>query len=155
MIGSSHATQVEAIESAYETRGTVRWGYFVVGLFLLLFGGWASTMKLSTAAIAPGMVGVEGQKKQIQHLNGGIVKVIHVRNGDQVESGQVLVTLDTLINQSRHNTLANERLQLTAELARWQAVYEILPAINTRHGWQPSRCGIVSGRYSSSKMRFW
>ena len=129
MIGSSHATQVQAIESAYETRGTVRWGYIVVGLFLLLFGGWASTMKLSTAAIAPGMVGVEGQKKQIQHLNGGIVKVIHVRNGDQVESGQVLVTLDTLINQSRHNTLANERLQLTAELARWQAVYEILPAI--------------------------
>ncbi len=129
MIGSSHATQVQAIESAYETRGTVRWGYIVVGLFLLLFGGWASTMSLSTAAIAPGIVGVEGQKKQVQHLNGGIVEVIHVKNGDQVEAGQVLVTLDTLINQSRHNTLTNERLQLTAELARWQAVYKMLPVI--------------------------
>ncbi len=129
MTGSSFATQVQAVESAYETRGTVRWGYGVIGLFLLFFVGWASTMSLSTAAIAPGMVGVKGQKKQIQHLNGGIVEVIHVRNGDQVEAGQVLVTLDSLNNRSRHNTLSNERLQLTTELARWQAVYETLPAI--------------------------
>ncbi len=129
MIGSKFDTRVQAIESAYETRGIVRWGYTVVGLFLLLFVGWASTMSLSTAAIAPGMVGVEGQKKQVQHLNGGIVEVIHVRNGDQVEAGQVLVTLDTLNNQSRHNTLTNERLQLAAELARWQAVYKTLPTI--------------------------
>ena len=129
MIGSTFATQVQAIESACETRSIVRGGYLVIGLFLLMFVVWGSTMSLSSAAIAPGMVGVQGQKKQVQHLNGGIVKVIHVRNGDQVEAGQVLVTLDTLLNQSRHNTLANERLQLTAELARWQAVYEILPSI--------------------------
>ncbi|WP_157736002.1 HlyD family type I secretion periplasmic adaptor subunit [Granulosicoccus antarcticus] len=123
-------TKVQAVESASDTRGIVRWGYVVISLFLFLFVVWASTMSLSTAAIAPGMVGVEGQKKQVQHLNGGIVEVIHVRNGDQVEVGQVLVTLDSFSNQSRHNTLSNERLQLSAELARWEAVYEMLPAID-------------------------
>ena len=129
MTGSNFSTQVQAVESACDTRGTVRWGYGVIGLFLLLFVVWASTMSLSTAAIAPGMVGVKGQKKQVQHLNGGIVEVIHVRNGDQVEAGQVLVTLDSLNNRSRHNTLSNERLQLTTELARWRAVYETLSTI--------------------------
>ncbi|MGQ7844750.1 HlyD family type I secretion periplasmic adaptor subunit [Granulosicoccus sp. 3-233] len=129
MARQSHATQVQAVESACDTRGIVRGGYMVIGMFLLLFVVWASTMSLSTAAIAPGMVGVEGQKKQVQHLNGGVVEVIHVRNGDQVEEGQVLVTLDSLTNRSRLNTLENERIQLAAELARWQAVYDSLPEI--------------------------
>lgn len=129
MSRNTFSTQVQAVESACETRGIVRGGYGIIGLFLLLFVGWASTMSLSTAAIAPGMVGVKGQKKQVQHLAGGVVEVIHVRNGDQVEAGQVLVTLDSLTNRSRHNTLSNERLQLSAELARWQAVYESSPDI--------------------------
>ena len=50
---------------------------------------------LESAAIGLGTVQVEGNKKAVQHLEGGIVSEILVENGDYVTVGQALVQLDT------------------------------------------------------------
>ncbi len=70
-----------------------------LGLLVVLstFGGlsvWAALAPLSSAALAPGVITVETYRKTVQHLEGGIVKVIHVRDGESVAKDQVLVTLD-------------------------------------------------------------
>jgi epimerase transport system membrane fusion protein len=58
------------------------------------FIGWAAVAPLSSAALASGMIAVENYRKTIQHLEGGIVKTIRVRDGDSVVKEQILLTLD-------------------------------------------------------------
>jgi len=69
-------------------------GFAVLLLAFVGFGGWAAVAKLGSAAVAPGMVTVESYRKTIQHLEGGIIKEIRVRDGDTVTEGQVLVRLE-------------------------------------------------------------
>jgi HlyD family secretion protein len=71
----------------------IRFGNLViVGLCagLLLF----SLINIAGAVVAPGSVSVEGNYKTIQHLDGGIISKILVKNGDRVRSGDILVRLD-------------------------------------------------------------
>ncbi len=69
-------------------------GFAIIGVLFGGFGTWASIAELSSAAIAPGVVAVQSSTKTIQHLEGGIVKEILVRDGDYVEAGEVLIRLD-------------------------------------------------------------
>ena len=78
-------------------------------------------MPLSSAAIAPGVVGVAGQKKSIQHLEGGIVKKILVRDGDLVSAGQPLVELSDVSARASYEDLNIRLIQAKAELLRWHA----------------------------------
>lgn len=67
-------------------------------LFLFLvfgvFGLWSAFAPLDGAALAPGVVTVRSYKKAVQHLEGGIVTDILVRNGDRIEAGEPLLILD-------------------------------------------------------------
>ncbi len=70
-----------------------------MGLLILLaavggFGLWASLAPIDSAAVAPGLVAVEFNRKTVQHLEGGIVRDILVREGDRVAPGDLLVRLD-------------------------------------------------------------
>lgn len=69
-------------------------GIVVVVLTFGVFGVWAGFAPLQSAALAPGVVSVKGSRKNIEHLEGGIVKDILVKDGDVVQAGQVLVRLD-------------------------------------------------------------
>ncbi len=69
-------------------------GTAVILLFFVVFGGWAALAPLKSAAIAPGVVAVESNRKTIKHLEGGIVAEIMVRDGDVVKAGQTLIRLD-------------------------------------------------------------
>ena len=71
-----------------------RAGYLLVVIFLVVVGGWTACAPLESAALAPGLVQVEGKRKPIQHLEGGIVARILVSNGDSVAPNQPLVILD-------------------------------------------------------------
>ena len=75
-------------------RVAIALGIFVIVAFFGVFGVWAALAPLSTAAIAMGEVAVESKRKTVQHLEGGIVEQILVRDGDRVAAGQVLITLD-------------------------------------------------------------
>ncbi|AWN41731.1 HlyD family type I secretion periplasmic adaptor subunit [Methylobacterium durans] len=75
-------------------RRPVLLAYLVI---LIAFGGgagWAAFAKLESAAIASGVVMSQSNKKTVQHLEGGIVREILVRDGDQVQEGQTLLRLD-------------------------------------------------------------
>lgn len=69
-------------------------GVLIVVVALGGFGTWAALAPLSSAAHAPGVVTVESYRKTIQHLEGGIVKEIAVRDGQFVEKDQPLITLE-------------------------------------------------------------
>lgn len=63
---------------------------------LLVLGAliWASVSSLDEVAIAEGEIVPQGQVRVVQHLEGGIVKLLHVDEGQPVKVGQPLVELD-------------------------------------------------------------
>ena len=86
------------------------------------FGTWAAVAPLASAVIAPGFVKVDSNRKKVQHLEGGTVKDLQVRDGDRVEQGQVLVRLDETrakasmaILQSRYDNARAIKARLLAE----------------------------------------
>lgn len=83
-------------------RPTILVGMLVMFILFGVIGLWAALAPLSTGAIAPGRVISESSSKTIQHLEGGIVKEILVKEGDKVKEGQVLVRLDNVSAKSRN-----------------------------------------------------
>ncbi|MBP7000900.1 HlyD family type I secretion periplasmic adaptor subunit [Amaricoccus sp.] len=81
-------------ESHWNVRGFLVLGYAT--LFALLGGlvFWGMLTSISGAVIAHGFVEVEGNRQVVQHLTGGVIAAIHVRDGDEVQAGQVLVELE-------------------------------------------------------------
>ncbi|TDQ34364.1 HlyD family type I secretion periplasmic adaptor subunit [Phyllobacterium brassicacearum] len=78
--------------------------FAIVGIFIVGFGTWASYAPLESAAIAGGAIEAETSRKTIQHLEGGIIGRILVKDGDDVTVGQPLIRLDDMRAQA--NVLA-------------------------------------------------
>ncbi len=89
-------------------------GWLVILLGLVGFTLWASFAPLDAGVTAPGTIVVDTQRQRVQHLSGGIVAEILVRDGDPVEQGQVLVRLDRTTPQAE---LAIVRAKLLSALA--------------------------------------
>ena len=109
-------------------------GPFLFGLAMLalMIGGgglWASVVPLSSGAVAPGVVVPEGQRRTVQHYEGGLVRALVVREGDQVETGAPLVILTDARRDAEREALAASRLALLAEKARLDAEASGAPAI--------------------------
>ncbi len=98
-------------------------GLFVVASFV---GGsvyWATASQLDGAVVAPATLVVEGNRKTVEHLDGGIVRAIAVKNGDLVEAGQTLLELDSTdlgvdldVIKSQLGDLMVRRARLLAQL---------------------------------------
>src|SRR3981189_885086 len=78
-------------------------------------GGWATTTQLAGAVIAPGTIVVESSVKKVQHPAGGVVGEILVKEGSEVEAGQIVLRLDDTVTRS---TLGVVRSQLDELMAR-------------------------------------
>ncbi|MER8809929.1 HlyD family type I secretion periplasmic adaptor subunit [Mesorhizobium australicum] len=98
-----------------------RAGYGSVAVFLLGFGFWAATAPIGGATIAPGVVAAAGQNVMIQHLEGGVVSSIKVREGDRVLRGQALIVLDPTVAQSQLNRVLKQWVAQKAEISRLEA----------------------------------
>ncbi|WP_226381943.1 HlyD family type I secretion periplasmic adaptor subunit [Falsiroseomonas ponticola] len=103
------------------TRVPVLLGYAITLVFVLGFGLWAALTPLAEAAIAPGLLKVEGTRRTVQHFEGGIVREILVRDGDMVRQGQVLMRLDQPQAAQQTETLRSQRWALLAQDARLAA----------------------------------
>ena len=89
-----HPKAADAVERAASFRGPLIAAALILAVFFGGFGAWAFLVPLSGAAVAPAYVAPEGFRKTVQHLEGGIVAEIRVREGSTVEAGDVVVVLD-------------------------------------------------------------
>jgi HlyD family type I secretion membrane fusion protein len=93
-------------------------GYFVVFLTFGVVGGWTAYAKLDSAIMAQGVVAVETNRKTVQHLEGGIVSQILVREGQRVHEGDILFVLDDTQALANADTIRNQLGALRAMEAR-------------------------------------
>jgi protease secretion system membrane fusion protein len=97
-----------------------------VGMWALAigFGGfllWAGLAPLDEGVPAQGMVTIDTKRKAVQHLTGGIVKEVLVREGDQVKVGQLLIRLDEAVARANFETVRQRYLGLRAMEGRLEA----------------------------------
>ncbi|WP_110639734.1 HlyD family type I secretion periplasmic adaptor subunit [Pseudomonas sp. CC120222-01a] len=106
-----------------------RVGFWIVFLIFFLFGGWAAFAPLDGAAYAPGVVTVQTYRKTVQHLEGGIVKELHARDGDFVKKGDPIIVLDDSQLRSEYEITRSQLIAASAMEQRLIAERDNLPAI--------------------------
>lgn len=125
----SHAADIvlreppDALSAAppVQTRPTILAGVFVIFGMIGGFFAWAALTPIASAVVAHGTVVVESTRREIQHLDGGIVAAVHVREGDFVAAGQRLITLDPTRPRANLEVLQNQEMSLIALIARLRA----------------------------------
>lgn len=75
-------------------------GYVLLFITFGVFGGWAAVAKLDSAVVAPATISLEGNRRVVQHLEGGIVDEILVTEAMSVEEGDVLLRLNSIETRS-------------------------------------------------------
>lgn len=100
-----------------------RIGLGVIALVFVIFLGWAAWAPLASAIVAPGVIKIESEHHGVQHLEGGIVRQITVREGDLVSEGKVLLELDDTQFKAELEATQGQVLALSAALARLEAEY--------------------------------
>ena len=106
----------------------------LIGLIVLLstlgvFGLWAFLAPIDGAAMAPGVVAVKSHKRTVQHLDGGIVSQLLVKEGDIVKEGDLLLTLDGTENKAQLEIARGQYISLTAQVDRLNAERDSKPSI--------------------------
>jgi HlyD family secretion protein len=96
-------------------------GLVIVAILAGGVGGWAGTMKLSGALIAPGSVVVDSNVKKVQHPTGGIVGELRARDGDRVKAGDVVVRLDDTVTRANLAIVTKGLNELAARKARLES----------------------------------
>ena len=94
-----------------------------IGLWALAigFGGfllWASLAPLDEGVPAPGAVAIDTKSKTVQHLSGGIVQQVLVREGQEVKEGQLLLQLDSAVARANFESVRQRYLGLRAMQGR-------------------------------------
>ena len=97
-----------------------------VACFLGLGGfiAWGSFAPLEEGVVASGQVIVESDRKVIQHLEGGIISEINVREGEWVEQGETLVVLENIVSLAGRDQVVQEYAALAASTARLQSLLD-------------------------------
>lgn len=110
--------------------GVARIGYAIIAFTFVGLLGWAALAPLDSAVIANGVVSAEGNRKTIQHLEGGMLRRILVREGQQVKAGQLLFELDPTQANAAAGITRNQYVALKAMEARLIAERDQRPSIS-------------------------
>jgi HlyD family secretion protein len=94
--------------SSSEWRPVAFAGYTLIAMTFGVAGVWAAVAKLDKAVIATGFVETETNRKTVQHLEGGIVRQILIKEGDHVTEGQVLFRLEQVQAEANNESLSNQ-----------------------------------------------
>src|SRR6266404_9500441 len=87
-------------------------GWLIIAIFFGGFGTWAVTAPLNGAVVGNAVVKVDGNRKSVQHLDGGIVKELHVREGEKVNVGDLLIVLDESQARAEYDVLSQQYVVL-------------------------------------------
>ncbi|MQW86403.1 HlyD family type I secretion periplasmic adaptor subunit [Sinorhizobium saheli] len=111
-------TKEHAQSNRFSPRSYVVGGYVTILFGCGTLGTWAATAPLASGIVAPGVVSIEGNRKTIQHLEGGIISEIVVKEGDIVNPGDVLVKLAPTQAAGNYRVLSTKLLYLQTAEAR-------------------------------------
>ncbi len=95
-----------------------------------VFGVWSFWAPMDSSALAPGVVVVKSHRKTVQHLDGGIVAKILVKDGDLVKEGQPLLLLDDAQIKAQLEIARGQNITLAAQVARLRAERDQLKQID-------------------------
>jgi HlyD family secretion protein len=127
-------------------------GAVVMAVFVVGFGLWSTWAPLESAAVASGVVAVESYRKTVQHLEGGIIAQILVKDGDYVTEGQPLVQLDDTRARTTYVAVEGQLWDATARQARLMAERDsktsvVFPeALVARAQQDPTAAQVVAGQ---------
>jgi epimerase transport system membrane fusion protein len=93
-------------------------GLIVIFVIFVLFGGWSMYAPLDSAVLSNGVVKVKSNRKTVQHLEGGIVEELRVRDGDNVKIGDVLIVLNQTQARSELEVINGKLISARAIEAR-------------------------------------
>ena len=110
--------------------GVAKIGYGIIAFTFVGLLGWAAFAPLDSAVVAPGVVSAEGNRKTIQHLEGGMLRKILVHEGDKVKAGQILFELDPTQANAAAGITKNQYVALKAMEARLIAERDQRPTIS-------------------------
>jgi len=103
-------------------RGPKLMGGVLIFTFLGGFLAWGALAPLAGGAVAAGVISPDGSRRVVQHLEGGIIASLEVKDGDRVAAGQTLVRLESVQADTamrgqlhRYRTLMAMRARLIAE----------------------------------------
>ena len=102
-------------------RSPVFSGYLMILVFVVGFGLWAGLAPLAGGAIASGVISPNSSRRVVQHLEGGIIRDLKVRDGTEVKAGDPLVILEPIQPQSAHDQLLTDVRALEARRVRLEA----------------------------------
>lgn len=100
---------------------TIKFGLSVLFVVFVLIGGWMALAPLTTSVVASGKVTAGIDKKTVQHLEGGIVDKIYVKNGDIVKKGDILLKFSSVQIKAQLDILLAQDQDAIARLARLKA----------------------------------
>ncbi|MDI1291832.1 MAG: HlyD family type I secretion periplasmic adaptor subunit [Methylobacter sp.] len=111
-------------------RGIRNIGAAIVFATFGVFGIWAFLAPMDSSALAPGVVVVKSYRKTVQHLDGGIIAKIRVKDGDLVKEGQPLLLLDDTQIKAQLEIARAQNITLAAQVARLRAERDRLKQID-------------------------
>jgi len=111
---------LEIVETPPSPTGRA-FGFIIILLFLSMLV-WSFLGQVDILATAPGRLAPAGEVKVIQPLNSGIVRAIHVQDGDHVRAGQPLIDLDPTEPGADRQRLGDELVQAQFDVARLSAL---------------------------------
>jgi HlyD family secretion protein len=93
----------------------------VASILIIGVGGWGATAVISGAVVASGSLVVDSNVKKVQHLTGGIVGELRVRDGDRVRAGDIVVRLDETVTRANLAIITKGLDELMARKARLES----------------------------------
>jgi HlyD family secretion protein len=96
-------------------------GFAVIVMFFAAFTGWSMFADLDSAVVAKGTIVVDSHRKTLQHLEGGILRKLNVREGDVVKAGQLLAELDGTQAEATLGQATSQHYAVKARIARLRA----------------------------------
>ncbi|MCK1710017.1 MULTISPECIES: HlyD family type I secretion periplasmic adaptor subunit [unclassified Bradyrhizobium] len=93
-------------------------GWLIIIVFFGGIGTWAVTAPLNGAVVANAIVKVDGNRKSVQRFDGGIVKELHIREGERVFAGDLLIVLDETQARAEYEVLTQQYAVLRATEVR-------------------------------------
>ena len=104
-----------------DPRRELRFGITIAVLFFVVLLGWAAFVPLDAGVRAAGTIAVSGNRQAVQHRDGGVVTAIHVREGQKVRQGQLLIEMAAPELTASERALTSDYLTLLAQRSRLMA----------------------------------